>query len=177
MSDSLWPHRRQLTRLHRPPHSPDKNTGVGCHFLLQCMKVKSECEVPQSCPTLHDPMDFSLQSSSIHGIFPCKSTGVDFHCLFCPRWLSGKEICRRCKRYGFDPWVRKIPWTSKWQNTSVSLLGKSHGQRNLVNYKSMRSQGIRHNWAHTQSPYIVLFRFFSLIVYYKILSIIPCTVE
>ena len=49
--------------------SPGKNTGVGCHFLLQCMKVKSESEVTQSCPTLSDPMDCSLPGSSIHGIF------------------------------------------------------------------------------------------------------------
>ena len=55
-------HRRQPTRLPRPWDSPGKNTGVGCHFLLQCMKVKSESEVPQSCPTLSDPMDRSLPS-------------------------------------------------------------------------------------------------------------------
>ena len=52
--------------------SPGKNTGVGCHFLLQCMKVKSESEVPQSCPTLSDPMDCSLPGSSIHGIFQAR---------------------------------------------------------------------------------------------------------
>ena len=57
------------TRLPRPWDSPGKNTGVGCHFLLQCMKVKSESEVAQSCPTLSDPMDRSLPGSSIHGIF------------------------------------------------------------------------------------------------------------
>ena len=60
MSDSVWPHRRQPTRLPRPWDSPGKNTGVGCHFLLQCMNVKSESEVTQSCPTLCDPMDCSL---------------------------------------------------------------------------------------------------------------------
>ena len=59
MSDSVRPHRRQPTRLPRPWDSPDKNTGVGCHFLLQCMKVKSESEVTQSCLTLSDPMDYS----------------------------------------------------------------------------------------------------------------------
>ena len=52
--------------------SPGKNTGVGCHFLLQCMKVKSETEVAQSCPTLSDPMDCSLPGSSIHGIFQAR---------------------------------------------------------------------------------------------------------
>ena len=53
----------------RPWDSPGKNTGVGCHFLLQCMKVKREIEVSQLCPTLRDPMDCSLSGSSIHGIF------------------------------------------------------------------------------------------------------------
>ena len=60
------------TAAHQAPHlwdSPGKNTGVGCHFLLQCMKVKSESEVAQSCPTLCDPMDCSLPGSSVHGIF------------------------------------------------------------------------------------------------------------
>ena len=60
MSDSVLPLRRQPTRLPCPWDSPGKNTGVGCHFLLQCMKVKSESEVAQSCPTLSDPMDYSL---------------------------------------------------------------------------------------------------------------------
>ena len=66
---TLRPHRRQPTRLPHPWDSPGKNTGVGCHFHLQCMKVKSESEVTQSCPTLQDPMDSSLPGSSIHGIF------------------------------------------------------------------------------------------------------------
>ena len=67
VSDSVRPH---------PWDSPGKNTGVGCHFLLQCMKVKSESEVAQSCLTLRDPMDCSLPGSSVHGIFPGKKTGV-----------------------------------------------------------------------------------------------------
>ena len=69
MSDSVQPHRRQPTRLPHPWDSLGKNTGVGCHFLLQCMKVKSESEVTQSCLTLSNPMDCSLPGSSIHGIF------------------------------------------------------------------------------------------------------------
>ena len=58
--------------LPRPWDSPGKNTGVGCHFLLQCMKVKSESEVAQLCPTLSDPMDCSPPGSSIHGIFQAR---------------------------------------------------------------------------------------------------------
>ena len=72
MSDSVRPHRQQPTRLPCPWDSPGKNTGVGCPFLLQCMKVKSESEVAQSCPTLRDPMDCSLLGSSIHGIFQAR---------------------------------------------------------------------------------------------------------
>ena len=72
MSDSVRPHRRQPTRLPRPWDSPGKNTGVGCHFLLQCMKVKSESEVTQSCPTLSDPMDCSPPGPSIYGIFQAR---------------------------------------------------------------------------------------------------------
>ena len=68
----MRPHRWQPTRLARPWDSPGKNSGVGCHFLLQCMKVKSESEVAQSCPTLSDPRDCSLPGSSAHGIFQAR---------------------------------------------------------------------------------------------------------
>ena len=72
MSDSVRPHRWQPTRPRRSWDSLGKNTGVGCHFLLQCMKVKSESEVAQSCPTLSDPVDCSLPGSSVHGIFQAR---------------------------------------------------------------------------------------------------------
>ena len=72
MSDSVRPHRRQPTRLLHPWDSPGKNTGVGCHFLLQCMKVKSESEVAQLCLTLSNPMDCSLPDSFVHGIFQAR---------------------------------------------------------------------------------------------------------
>ena len=72
MSDSVGPHRRQPTRLPRPWDSPGKNAGVGCHFLLQCLKVKSESEVIQSCLNLSHPMNHSLPGSSVHGIFQAR---------------------------------------------------------------------------------------------------------
>ena len=72
MSDSVRPHRWQPTMLPRPWGSPGKSTGVGCHFLLQCMKGKRESEVAQLCPTLCDPMDCSPPGSSIHGIFQAR---------------------------------------------------------------------------------------------------------
>ena len=72
MSDSVRPQRPQPTRLPCPWDSPGKNTGVGCQFLLQCMKVKCESEVAQSCPTLSNPMDYSLPGFSVHGIFQAR---------------------------------------------------------------------------------------------------------
>ena len=116
VSDSVRPHRQQPMRLPCPWDSPGKNTEVGCHFLLQCMKVKSESEVAQSSPTLSDPMDCSLPGSSVHGIFqarvvewvaiafsvplphmhnilhpwdfPGKSAGVGCHCLLHSKLLT-----------------------------------------------------------------------------------------
>ena len=69
---TVRPHSRQPSRLPCPWDSPGENTGVGCHFLLQCMKVKSESEIAQSCPTASDPMDCSLPGSSTHGIFQAR---------------------------------------------------------------------------------------------------------
>ena len=70
--DSVRLHRRQPTRLLCLCDSPGKITGLGCHILLQCMKVKSESEVAQSCTTRSDPRDCSLPGSSIHGIFQAR---------------------------------------------------------------------------------------------------------
>ena len=72
MSDSMQSHRQQPTRLPCPWDSPGKNTGVGCHFVLQCKKVKIESEVTQSCLTLSDPMDCGPPHSSVHGIFQAR---------------------------------------------------------------------------------------------------------
>ena len=81
VSDSVRPHRQQPTRLRHPWDSPGKNTGVGCHFLLQCMKVKSESEVAQSCPTLSDPHGLQPTRLLCSWDFPGKSTGVGCRCL------------------------------------------------------------------------------------------------
>ena len=110
MSDSVWLHRRKPTRLPRPWDSPGKNTGVGCHFLLQCMKVKSEREVAQSCPTLCDPKDCSLPGSSSMGFSRQEYwSGVPLHPYKRPTysnsfypvyymWFSKKKITRHTKR-------------------------------------------------------------------------------
>ena len=92
VSDSVRPHRPQPTRLPCPWDSPVKNTGVGCHFLLQCMKVKSESEVAPSCPTQRP---HGLQPTRLlhPWDFPGKSTGVGCHCLLrSPMVTSYKTI-------------------------------------------------------------------------------------
>ena len=97
MSNSVRPHRWQPTRFPHPWDSPGKNTGVGCHFLLQCMKVKSESEVAQSCPTLSDSMDCSPPASSVHGIFQARVlewVAISF---------SGKMVWRFFKKLGIKP--------------------------------------------------------------------------
>ena len=76
MSNSVRPQRRQPTRLPHPWDSPGENTGVGCHFLLQCMKVKSESEVIRSCPTPSNPMDCNLPGSSVHGMYQARNLSL-----------------------------------------------------------------------------------------------------
>ena len=110
----LWPQRRQPTRLPRPWDFPGKNTGVGCHFLLQCMKVKTESEVPQSCPTRRDPMDCSLSGSSVHGIFQARvlewdlcneasiktpNEGVQIALGLLNPWSFGRLMCWSFKKH------------------------------------------------------------------------------
>ena len=124
----MRPHRRQPIRLRHPWDSPGKNTGVGCHFLLQCMKVKSESEVAQLCPTLSIPWTAAYEAPPSMGFSrqECWS-GVPLLLPGFSQWYSGKESawwCRRRKRHGFNPWIRKIPWSKKWQPTPIFLPGK-----------------------------------------------------
>ena len=111
MSDTVQPHRRQPTRLPSPWDSPGKNTGVGCHFLLQCLKVKSESEVAQLCPTLSDPMNCSLSGSSIHGIFQARVLEWGAIAFSSLEWHIGKSL--GCLDYFFCkycvPPVETIP--------------------------------------------------------------------
>ena len=106
MSNSVRPLRRQPTRLPCPWDPPDKNTGVGCHFLLQYMKVKSESEVAQACRTLSDPMDCSLPGSSVHGIFQARVL----------EWVAIAFL------HGLYS-----PWNSPGQNTGVGSLSLLQG--------------------------------------------------
>ena len=119
MSDSVRPHRRQPTRLPRPWDSPGKNIGVGCHFLLQCKKVKSESEVTQSCRTLSDSMDCSLPGSSVHGIFQARV--LDWSAIAFSPVQTLKQIFSVLTGVflvGLDSWDRKV-----WQLGSVHELG------------------------------------------------------
>ena len=121
MSNPVRPHRRQPTRLPCPWDSPGKNTGVGCHFLLQWRKVKSKREVAQSCPTLSDPMDCSLQGSSIHGIFQA-------------RVLERGAIAFSVKLLA----IRAISWRIPWAEEPGRL-------------QSMQLQRVGHDWATKHS--------------------------
>ena len=115
MSESVW---TQPTKLPHPWDSPGKNTGVGCHFLLQCMKVKSESQVAQSCPTLSDPMDCSPPGSSIHGIFQARVL----------EWVAiafSKQLTLM--------WLFLALWFYLQANVTVYRT-LSHRQRNLAGY-------------------------------------------
>ena len=105
MSNSMRPHRRQPTRLPGPWDSPGKNTGVGCRFLLQRMKLKSESEVPQSCPTLCDPMDCSPPGSFVHGIFQARV--LEWGAIaFSPSYAVRCTKSRKCSKFlGNYPFV------------------------------------------------------------------------
>ena len=105
----MWPHRRQPTRLPRPWDSPGKNSGVGCHFLLQSMKVKSEREVAQSCPTLSDLMDCSLPGSSIHGTFQARVLergAIAFSEIYDSKYTKSKAIIIFYSKFGQDHSVK-----------------------------------------------------------------------
>ena len=101
VSNSVLPHRRQPTRLCCPWDSPGKNTGVGCHFLLQCRKVKTESEVAQKCPTLSDPMVCSLPGSSVHGIFQARV--LEWGCLQCYIPNPHEVLTRRTRAQSRSP--------------------------------------------------------------------------
>ena len=104
MSDSVQPHRRQPTRLPHPWDSPGKNTGVGCHFLLQWMKVKSESEVAQLCLTLRDPMTVAYQAPLSMG-FPRQEYWSGLPLLLRRNTCSNRQI-----------W----PWNMEWSRAKAN---------------------------------------------------------
>ena len=105
----MRPHRRQPTRLPRPWDSPGKNTGVGCHFLLQCRKVKSQSEVVQLCLPLSNPMDCSLPGSSVHGIFQARVLEwVAIAFSNAGKWKVKEKLLSRVR-------LLATPWTADYQ--------------------------------------------------------------
>ena len=139
MSDSVRPHRQQPTTLPHPWDSPGKNNGVGCHFLLQCMKVKSESEVAQSCLTLHDPMDCSLPGSSLHGIFQARvlEWGATAFCRCSHKYFKTSylifTIFLRVRYHLFIKMKKKI---REFKSLVKNLLNSVHLKSNQVNHQA-----------------------------------------
>ena len=137
----MSPHRSQPIRLPCPWDSPGENTGVSCHFLLQCMKVKTEreSEVAQSCLTLCDPMDYSPPSSSVHGILQARIlewVAIPFSRESSQRRYPTQVSC--ISGSFFTNWATLLSlfalmhWRRKWQPTPVFSPGESQGRGSLV---------------------------------------------
>ena len=127
MSDSVQPHKQQPTRLRCPWDSPGKNTGVGCHFLLQCKNVKCESEVAQSFPTLRDLMDCSLPGSSTHGIFQART--LEWGAIAFSNLQARSRLLRHKSYYHF-PLKTPRPTSGKdgWHKGSLTV----HKESSLV---------------------------------------------
>ena len=142
-------HRQQPTRLPRPWDSPGKNTGVGCHFHLQFMKVKSESEVTQSCPTLHDLMDCSLPGSSIHGIFQARVLergAIAFSTSQVVQWK--KKICLPLQETCLQPLGQDDPLEEEMATHSSILVWRIPCTRGLSDgLQLMALQRVRHDQA------------------------------
>ena len=124
----MWPHRWQPTRLRRPWDSPGKNTGVGCHCFLQCMKVKSQSEVAQSCPTLSDLMDCSLPGSSVHGIFQARV--LEWGAIA----FSNNGMLLSHKK------SETMPSAAKWIDLEITILSGIVRKRQISDTTYMRNQ-------------------------------------
>ena len=160
MSDSVRPHRQKPTRLPHPWDSPGKNTGVGCHFLLQCLKGKSESEAAQSCLTRSDPRDCSLPGSSVHGIFQARVlewVAIALSISYMERSLTllgfpggsdGNESACNAGEPGLIPELGRSPGEGNGYPLKYSCLENSM-KRGVWWAKSMRSQRIGHNWVIT----------------------------
>ena len=122
--DSVRPHGLQPTRLPHPWDSPGKNTGVGCHFLLQCMKVESEREVTQSCLTLRDPMDCSLPGSSVHGI--CQARVLEWGAI-----AFSIHMSQRCANK--TQIISTFNFIFLWSSYLFCVVGENYLQLNFKN--------------------------------------------
>ena len=138
----MRPHKWQPTRLPHPWDSPGKNTGVRCHFLLQCMKVKSENEVPQSCPTPSNPMDCGLPGSSIHGIFQSRVLewgAIAFSVLLT---LMATKRKARLRNNSMDMFckIKLQHYFSKFQNILILTLQLPWNLNTTVHFYQVRNQ-------------------------------------
>ena len=128
---TLCNHRQQPTRFRHPWDSPGENTGLGCHFLLQWMKVKSESEVTQWCPTLHDPVDCSLPGSTAHGIFQARV--LEWAAIEWPtngRIISTAEILRK------KQWI----WVLHQGPQAMSLMPRKGAPRTFEGHQDFLSE-------------------------------------
>ena len=153
----MRPHSRKPTKLPHPWNSPGKKTGVGCHFLLQCMKVKSEREVAQSCLTLSDPMDCSLPDSSVHGILQVRVEQYAY-LVFLPGRSHGQS-----SMVSYIPWgCKELDTTERLTHTYVTnVCGQSpecvcenvfqKQQTAFIEQKSAWIISILKSWSHTDS--------------------------
>ena len=142
MSDSVGSHRRQRIRLPCPWDSPGKNSGVGCHFLLQCMKVKSESEVPQLCPTPSNPMDCSLPGSSVHGILQARVLewfAIAFSILLTLMTTKRKARLRNNSMDIFCK-IKLQHYFSKFQNILILMLQLPWNLNTTVRFYEARKQ-------------------------------------
>ena len=168
MSNSVRRHRWQPTRLRHHWDSPGKNTGVGWNFLLQCMKVKSESEVSQSCLTLSDPMDCSLPGSSVRGSFQQEYwSGLPFPSPFLPPTISFFHLSVSCSVVSDSFWPRGLyptgllcPGNFPGKSTAVGchfLLQGIFPTRDQT-YISCIGRGILYCLTHEGSPQLRLYR-------------------
>ena len=156
MSDSVPPHRQQLTRLPHPWDSPGKNTGVGCHFLLQGRKVKSESEVTQSCLTLSDLMDCGPPGSSVHGILQARVL----------EW--GAIAFSMKKNRCMYNWITSL-YTWNWNNIVNQFYSINKIKILNINFKNKVKKG---NLVHKSMSIFVLIHFWSGSCYI-LLSLLP----
>ena len=199
MSDPVRPQRQQPMKLPHPWNSPGKNTGVGCHFLLQCMKVKSESEVAQSYPTLSDPMDCSLPGSSIHGIFQTRvlEWGVIYSWFKILLLVSHVQISytyTQAVLCSVVSWLFAAPWTVAHQAPlSMGFSRQEYwnelpfptpedlsnpGIEIMILASSALADGFFTTTTTWEVPYIhSFFRFFFYIGHYRVLSRVPCAIH
>ena len=163
MSDSVRPHRWPSTRLLSLWDSPGKNTGVGCHFLLQCMKVKSESEVAQLCPTLSDLMDCSLPGSSIHGIFQARVLEwgaiafviwVQLCGSFSILWQVEKHVKTQCDQQNLD-YQKMYKKMTEIQQQSIRVKEKEGNCKRFFKKKINHFSHVILTWVFIQMTYTI----------------------